>query len=96
MLVVIGKLALQPGSFDKVEDAVLTLLAKARADEGCISYDFARDVENPDVIRFAERWRNMALLDAHNAQPHMAELRIAAEPYLTETPEVAVYQVNEG
>lgn len=96
MIVVIGKLALQPGSFDKIKDALLTLQSKGRLDEGCVSYDFARDVENPDVIRFAERWQDMPKFDAHNAQPHMADFRDAAGPYLAETPEVAVYQTSEG
>ncbi len=82
MIVVIGHTELQPGSYAKIEQEVLTLLQKSRLDEGCISYEFARDVENPDLIRFAERWRDMMVFDAHNAQPHMAEFQAAAGPHV--------------
>jgi quinol monooxygenase YgiN len=96
MIVVIGNLLLQPGTFAKVEKPLLTLLPKSRADAGCISYEFARDVETPDIVRFTERWQDMPTFEAHNAQPHMADFQAAAGQYLAGAPDVAVYQVNEG
>lgn len=96
MIVVVGKMLLQPGTFAQVEKSLITLLPRSRGDDGCVSYDFARDIENPDLIRFTERWRDMASFGAHNAQPHMAEFQAAAGPCLAGAPEIVVYEANEG
>lgn len=96
MIVVIGKLVLQPGKAPQVEDALKVLLPRARADDGCISYHFARDVENADVLHSSERWRDKASLDAHNALPHLAAVQESAQPNLATAPDIAVYQVTES
>ncbi|ODT18802.1 MAG: hypothetical protein ABS35_22955 [Kaistia sp. SCN 65-12] len=96
MIVVIGKLLLQPGAAAQVEEALKVAIPKSRADDGCLSYVFAWDIENPHLIRFTERWRDLPSLDAHNAQPHMAEFQAAAGPYLAAAPDIVIYQVNEA
>ena len=94
MIMVIGNMRLQPGAFAQIEGPVVRLLQKSRAGDGCISCEFSRDVENPGLIRFAERWRDMAAFDTHNAQLHMADFRAAAWPYLTEIPDVSVCEAR--
>ena len=65
---------------DDVEKAVQFAAAMARAtrdEDGCITYAFYRDIENPGRFRVYEEWRDQAALEAHFATPHMAEFRSA-------------------
>jgi len=45
----------------------------SEAEEGCVSYRFTTEVNNPDKIRLTEIWQSMAALEAHMQTPHMAE-----------------------
>ncbi|MCA0420688.1 MAG: antibiotic biosynthesis monooxygenase [Proteobacteria bacterium] len=95
MIIVIGKILLHPGRSSEFERALNTLLPNARRDDGCISYDFSRDFENPDLVRFVERWSDMPALDAHNAQPHLVEFQAAIRQYLAEPPEIFIYEAAD-
>ena len=53
------------------------MLAASRAEDGCLVYSYAIDVQDPGLIRVFEAWRDQAALDAHMAQPHLAEWRAA-------------------
>ena len=53
-------------------DAMLT---GTRAEDGCLAYSYAVDVQDPGLIRVFEAWRDQAALDAHFAAPHMAVWR---------------------
>jgi quinol monooxygenase YgiN len=48
------------------------MVEATRQEEGCLHYAFARDMNDPDIIRISERWVDQAALDAHFASPHMA------------------------
>lgn len=56
---------------------LLTMVAKSRAEDGCLDYAYARDLTDPQVMVVFERWRDRAALDAHFQSTHMAEFRAA-------------------
>jgi quinol monooxygenase YgiN len=72
MIIVQGYAQLQPGEFDRLMPELQAMVAATNAEEGCLLYNFARDVADPDILRISERWRDQAALDAHFATPHMA------------------------
>ena len=53
------------------------MLAASRAEDGCLSYSYAFDVQDPGLIRVFEIWRDQAAVDAHFKAPHMATWRAA-------------------
>ncbi len=73
MIVVEGWAKLAAGELDRLEAAALKMIEETRKEEGCLSYAFSRAIEDPDVMRIAEVWKDQAALDAHMASPHMAE-----------------------
>ena len=73
MIIVSGKAKLAPGGLDAVMDDMRALIEKTRAEPGCLDYSFGADVTEPDTIVVLEYWKSWDALDAHTAQPHMAE-----------------------
>ncbi|WP_299911484.1 putative quinol monooxygenase [uncultured Paracoccus sp.] len=94
MVVVIGTLLLRPGAATQIEDALKILMPRACKDDGRLSHDLSGDIKNWDLTRFAERWRDRASVEAHNAQPYRAAFQADAQPYLAEAPEIAIYEVS--
>jgi len=62
MLIIEGWLKLASGQFDQVAEAARTMVAETLKEEGCLSYAFARDINDPDLIRIAERWEGSILV----------------------------------
>lgn len=73
MLVVMGTFRVAP---DRIE-ALLPLARKVaeatRAEQGCIQYGYAQDIDDPALFHVAERWTDRAALMAHAKSAHMAE-----------------------
>ena len=70
------------------------MLAASRAEDGCLSYSYAFDVQDPGLIRVFEAWRDQAAIDAHFQAPHMAEWR-AAWPALGVTDRrLSLYEIS--
>ena len=76
-IAVIGEFRLPAGTFDDARPVMRTMLEATRAEEGCISYAFAQDVLEPDLVRVSEVWESIEHLGAHAATAHMAEWRAA-------------------
>lgn len=77
MLIIEGWLKLASGQFDGVAEAARTMVAETLKEEGCLSYAFARDINDPDLIRIAERWESAEALAAHGQSAHMAAFNAA-------------------
>lgn len=72
MLIIEGWLKLGTGEFDKVADAARIMVAETAKEEGCLTYAFSRDINDPDLIRITERWETAEALAAHGKSAHMA------------------------
>ncbi len=77
MLIVAGTVRLKPGTAERVRPHMDKMLAGSRAEPGCITYSYAYDVQDPELIRVFEEWQSKEDLDAHFQTLHMAEWRAA-------------------
>lgn len=77
MIIVEGWVRMEPGELDRLHDAATVMIAETRKEPGCISYAYGRALEEPDVMRIAEIWKDQAALDAHFKAPHMATFNAA-------------------
>jgi quinol monooxygenase YgiN len=71
-----------------------TMLEASRAEDGCLVYSYALDVVEPGLIRVFEAWRDRAALEAHIAQPHMAEWRAAWPAFGAGERNLKLYEVT--
>lgn len=91
MLIIEGWLKLAAGEFDKVTDAARAMVAATLQEEGCLTYAFSRDINDPDLIRIAERWETAEALAAHGKSAHMAEFNKAMGSVTREGAELWLY-----
>ncbi len=73
MLVIVGRASAAPGRMPELTAAARRVVAATRADEGCESYGFYADLDDPDVLVGVEMWRDQAALEAHLAHEHTTD-----------------------
>lgn len=76
-VVVAGTFRVPPGALEDFRPHMQDMLAASRAEDGCLLYAYAVDVEDPGLVRVLEVWRDEAALKAHLAAPHSAGWRAA-------------------
>jgi len=70
VFVISGELAFKPDDRDEVLAAIVDVTARSRADDGCVEYWWAEDVERPNVFHFFECWATREQFEVHRAQPY--------------------------
>jgi quinol monooxygenase YgiN len=97
MIVIAGTARCQADQIGAAQDAARTMAAASRAEDGCLFYGFATDLDDACVMHVFEKWSSAAALDAHFATPHMAEFTTALGAVLDGSPEITRYEVaSEG
>jgi quinol monooxygenase YgiN len=66
---------LRPGSEGKFEAAAAKAAKASAADEGCLAYDFERDLEKPGHYVLIERWTGLAALRKHLEKAHTKQIQ---------------------
>jgi quinol monooxygenase YgiN len=77
MIIVEGFVHLAPGELGRFRPAAIEMLRETRAEEGCLAYAFATDLDDPNAVRIIERWESEDALARHFATPHMAKFNSA-------------------
>jgi quinol monooxygenase YgiN len=81
MIHVIAVITAKPGMRESVLQAFRANVPAVKAEQGCIEYGAAVDLENgpkfqtqygPDTFVVIEKWESVDALKAHAAAPHMA------------------------
>ena len=75
MLVIAGEIRIDPDKRDEAVAAVVEMMEATRDEEGCVTYVFSADLEDPTVLRLFEEWESAAALELHFTAPHMAEFQ---------------------
>ncbi len=81
-LTVIAKFQANPGSEDKVKQALLGMAAPSRAEPDCLNYDVFQSNDNPAVFYIYENWTGKPALDMHMQTPHFKNLGELVTPLL--------------
>lgn len=71
---VVASFIAKPGLEQKLEQLFRSVVDTTLREEGCISYQINRDIENPRRFVFTEEWQSQADLDRHLAAPHLQAL----------------------
>ncbi|MFO1012844.1 MAG: putative quinol monooxygenase [Caulobacteraceae bacterium] len=72
---------------------MIAMLTATRAEDGCLAYSYAHDVEDPGLIRVFEMWRDAASLEAHFKAPHLADWRASWPKYGVSDRKLFAYEV---
>jgi|SRR5882724_9719158 len=90
---VIARVRPRPETRDEMFALLNEVQEASRADEGCINYGYYAELADPDNLIAVEEWRDMAALQAHLKQPHVARLVEALPDMLDGRPEIVAHEV---
>ena len=94
MIIVEGFVHLAQGELDRFRPVASEMLSETRAEEGCLAYAFATDLDDPNTIRIMERWESEDALARHFATPHMAKFNSALSSARILKASVKVYRAE--
>ena len=93
-IIIAGAVRVPPGNVERFRPAMESMLAASRAEDGCVVYSYAVDVEDPGLIRVFEVWRDRASLEAHFKTSYMAAWRAAWPDFEVTDRKLIAYEVG--
>jgi quinol monooxygenase YgiN len=85
LLTIIARYRAKPGSGDAVAEVLARHIVATRAEQGCVAFDVARSIENPDEFVLYEKYLDDAAFEVHRESPHFkANILGAVVPMLEE------------
>jgi quinol monooxygenase YgiN len=94
MLIVAGKIRMQPGTRDQFFEAVAPMVAATLQEQGCNTYAFTPDPNDEQLIRLYELWDSEEALAIHMESTHMAEWRRRSANLPVTNRDLHVYTVS--
>ncbi|WP_435180034.1 putative quinol monooxygenase [Halorussus sp. AFM4] len=73
MIVVHAAVPIDPDRREEALERVRALAEQSRAEDGVVDYRATTDVDDPNVVRFFERYEDRPALDAHGETDHYRE-----------------------
>ena len=95
MIIVNGRIETTAENIAQLKDAIAAMEAASRAEDGCDDYTFSVELNDPNVIRITEKWRDMAALRKHFASDHMATFQRAMRERPSTGGAVTFYEAAE-
>lgn len=92
-VVIAGTVRVPAENLEAFRPHMARMLAASRAEDGCLTYSYAIDVEDPGLIRVFEAWRDEAALQAHFKTAHMAAWRAAWPQFGVSDRNLSLYEV---
>ncbi|MEL7189252.1 MAG: putative quinol monooxygenase [Pseudomonadota bacterium] len=96
MIIVTGTVRLPEGALDTLLPAANAMMKASRAEDGCLHYVYAQDLNDPCLIHVSERWQDQASLDAHFQTNHMKIWRQALAAVKFESRDLLAFEAGEG
>lgn len=96
MLILLAEATVGEGALEVGYAAMEAMLLASRAEEGCVSYDYAIDVLDPTKLHIVEKWVDEAALAFHFQTPHMAEFQAAISKLDLTVNKATKYQADDG
>lgn len=77
MLVIAGRITLDPAKKADAVAAATEMMKATRRESGCKTYVFSAELEEPGAFRIFEEWDSEEALRAHFESPHMKRFQAA-------------------
>ena len=92
MIIVTGAVRFGNGEIERLRSALAAMVEATRKEGGCEAYSYAVDINEPNLVRISEIWRDETALDAHSKT--MAELMKPLEGAKIEAMSVTAYDAT--
>jgi quinol monooxygenase YgiN len=94
MLVIAGRITLDPKNQEKAIEAAVEMMKETRKEPGCKSYVFSAELGEPGAFRLFEEWESEEALRAHFEAPHMKRFQAAMGAFGVTGMSVQKYQIS--
>lgn len=92
-ILIAGTVRVPPENVEAFRPHMEAMLTASRAEDGCLAYSYAVDVQDPGLIRVFEAWRDQAAIDAHFEMAHMTAWRAAWPQFGVSDRRLSLYEV---
>lgn len=75
----VAKIQAKSGKEAELKAALIDLIDKTRAEEGCVNYDLHLGEDDASMFVFYENWATKTHWEAHNESEHIAAFMAKAE-----------------
>ncbi len=96
MIVIAGSVRVKEGALDRMISDASAMAVASRAEDGCVDYRFSVDLEDPNVVRLFECWRDQKVLEEHFSTPHFAHFSTAIEGAIEDRADLVRYEVSSS
>lgn len=93
MILVVVKQPVRPKYSDQWPQLVAELAAATRAEPGCLSYDWCRSADDPNLWVLIETYRDAEAGDAHVQSEHFKKATQEMPKWLAAAPEIIHVEV---
>jgi quinol monooxygenase YgiN len=94
MLIALGDVYAQIERREQVAELMRATQARAREQDGCVSYTFAETLDDPGHFLIVGLWRDRAALDEHYRSRAFAVYQAKIGEQLVRTSELRLYSVQ--
>ena len=78
-VILAGTVRFDPAKFEASQPRMQEMMRLSRAEDGCVAYTYAQDLEDPGLIHVFEIWRDGDAVHAHHNAPHFLAWRADRE-----------------
>lgn len=89
---VVATIKAKDGKEAALREVLEGLLAKTRAEVGCLNYDLHRSVDDPRTFLFHENWESKGHLDRHLETPHLTAFKARFDELLDGHPTIELFE----
>jgi quinol monooxygenase YgiN len=90
---VIATMKAKQGAEEKIKKQLMSLIAPARSEKGCISYILHQSIEDKTVFMFYENWTSKKDLDEHLRMPYIKSFIEKAGGLLDEPVKISLWEM---
>ncbi len=95
MIAIAGTLPVNADRIDDAKAGFSWMQAETRKEDGCVTYTFTQDLDDPALFHVFEYWESAAALAAHGKSAHMVEFGPKMKGVFAGRPSVLQYKVSE-
>lgn len=94
MIVLHASFPIDPDRRDEALELVDDLVDQSQEEDGMLEYRATTDVQEPNVVRFFERYEDADALESHTNTAHFQEFEAALPDLLAGEPEIVRFDVD--
>lgn len=96
MVHVFATLLARPATVAATREALASLVAPTRAEDGCEHYELFQSADDPTRFQTVERWATAEAAAAHLQSAHVAQAMAAAPDLLAADPVIQTFERVDG